>query len=442
MATWWISEAIPIPATALVPLVAFPALGIADIGPAAAPFANPLIFLFLGGFLIAAALQRWGLPRRIALHTIQLVGTRPTSIVLGVMLSSAFLSMWVSNSATAMTMLPIGLSLISLVGDGPTTDGGVAASGRSTHFPTVLMLGIAYACTIGGLATLVGTPPNAFLAGFVNESYGIEVGFAQWMALGVPLTAVGLPLVYLVLTRLLYPLDREPLVGGATLIRDELERLGPMTEPERRVLVVFGLTALLWMGRPLLDHWVAGLSDPGIAMFGALLLFVLPAGRRRATRLLEWSSAQRVPWGVLILFGGGLSLAAAFTATGLTDWIGGRFAGLGSWPSAALVLTVVTVVILLTELTSNTATAAAFLPVMGSVAVGIGDSPLLLAVPAALAASAAFMLPVATPPNAIVYGSGAVSMGQMVRAGLVLNLLFVGLITAAAMLLLPVLFGR
>jgi len=439
MATWWITEAIPIPATALVPLVLFPVLGIADIRATATPYAHPLIFLFLGGFIIAAAMQRWGLPRRIALQTIRLIGTRPSRIVLGVMVSCAVLSMWVSNSATALTMLPIGASLIALLGS--ELDSDVSGSSAQERFGTALMLGIAYGCTIGGLATLIGTPPNAFLAAFMSDSYGIRIGFAEWMLLGVPLAAVALPIAYLILTRLLFRIEATSLPGGEALIRRELERMGPMSAAERRVLVIFALTASMWMLRPIVSEWIPAISDAGIAMAGALLLFLVPSHRRSDTRLIDWPTAERVPWGVLILFGGGLSLAAAIQSSGLTDWIGAAFVGLAGLPQWLLVATVVSVIILLTELTSNTATAAAFLPVMGSVAVGLGLSPLMLAVPAALAASAAFMLPVATPPNAIVYGSGAITIPQMMRAGIYLNVLFVGLITAAAMFLMPLVFG-
>lgn len=440
MATWWISEAIPIPATALIPLVLFPVLGIADIRATATPYAHPLIFLFLGGFIIAAAMQRWGLPRRIALQTIRLIGTRPSRIVLGVMISCAILSMWVSNSATALTMLPIGASLIALLGS--ELDSGAADSSPvGVKFGTALMLGIAYGCTIGGLATLIGTPPNAFLAAFMSDSYGIRIGFAEWMLLGVPLAAVALPIAYFILTRLLFRIETTSLPGGEALIRRELERMGPMSPAERRVLAIFVLTATMWMLRPIVSEWIPAISDAGIAMGGALLLFLVPSHRRSDTRLIDWPTAERVPWGVLVLFGGGLSLAAAIQSSGLTGWIGSAFVGLADLPHWLLVVAVVSVIILLTELTSNTATAATFLPVMGSVAVGLGLSPLMLAVPAALAASAAFMLPVATPPNAIVYGSGAITIPQMVRAGIYLNLLFVGLITAATVFLMPLVFG-
>lgn len=436
MATWWVTEAIPIPATALLPLALFPLLGVTDIRGAAAPFANPIIYLFLGGFLIARAMEATGLPRRIALSSIQLLGARPRSIIAGVMVSCAFLSMWVSNTATALMMLPIGLSLVALMPEGEGEE--------RRRFGTALMLGIAYGCSIGGMGTLIGTPPNAFLAGFMLESYGVTIGFAEWMLLGVPLVLVGLPLCFVVLTRVAFPIRTRELPGGRDLVDREARALGSLSSAEKRVAAVFVVTALAWMTRPLLvEHvaWLGGLSDAGIAMSAALALFILPAGEPNGRRLLDWRLARDTPWGILILFGGGLSLAAAIETTGLSAWLGSGVGGLTGWPLPLLMLAIVIAVIVLTELTSNTATAATFLPVLGGVAMGLGRDPLLLAVPAALAASGAFMLPVATPPNAIVYGSGAVGIEDMVRAGIWLNALFAVLITVASYVLLPLVFG-
>ena len=434
MATWWVTEAIPIPATALLPLALFPVLGIGSIGEAAGPFANPLIYLFLGGFLLAQAMQGAGLPRRIALDTVRLFGTRPGSVIGGIMAASAFLSMWVSNTATALMMLPIGLSLIELL------PGGEGDPDRA-RFGTALMLSIAYACSIGGMGTLIGTPPNAFLAGFMLETYGVSIGFAQWMLLGVPLVLVGLPLAWLILTRLVFPVPFDEIPGGQSLLDQRRAGLGPLRPAEKRVAIVFVLTALAWMTRPLLQGWIPGLSDAGIAIGAAVVLFLVPAGEPGGRRLLTWRQAEATPWGVLVLFGGGLSLAAAIGRTGLGDWLGGQMEAIGHWPLVLLVATIVAFIILLTELTSNTATAATFLPVLGALALVIGQDPLVLAVPAALAASGAFMLPVATPPNAIVYGSGAIEITDMVRAGVWINLLFTLLITAASRLLLPLVFG-
>ncbi len=434
MAVWWISEALPIPATSLVPLVLFPLLGAGTIRETAAPYADPLIFLFLGGFLIATAMQRWGLHKRIALRIIRMVGTGPRALVAGFMLASAFLSMWVSNTATAMMMLPIGLSVVQLAAEDETADT------IHRHFALALLLGIAYGCNIGGMATLIGTPPNALLAGFIEVTYGQTISFVNWLAVGLPLVLVGLPLTFLVLTRMVFPLRIATLPGGEALIEGALKGLGRMKLGERWVALVFTLTALLWITRPLLVNILPGLSDAGIAMAGGLILFVIPVELPRGVFVHSWASARRLPWGTLLLFGGGLSLASAFVRTELATWIGETLQAIGFLPMLVVILIVVSVIVFLTELTSNAATTAAFLPVVAAFAIGIGQNPLLLAIPAVLGASCAFMLPVATPPNAIVYGSGRVPIPQMTRAGIWLNLLFIVLITALAYTLLRLVF--
>ncbi|TVS12863.1 MAG: SLC13/DASS family transporter [Wenzhouxiangella sp.] len=435
MATWWITEAIPIPATALLPLPLFPLLGIGTITQAASPFANPMIFLFMGGFMIAIAMRRWKLHRRIALAIIVRVGTRPDAIIFGFMIASAFLSMWVSNTATALMMLPIAMSVVNLSKKLPQTS---AREKRALdHFAIVLVLSIAYACNIGGMGTLIGTPPNALLAAFVLENYGIEIGFGQWMLLGVPLVIVGLPLAYLVLAKLSFPVHLSELPGGADVIRQEQSRLGPISSEETKVALVFAATALLWMFRKPLESLVPGISDAGIAIAAGLSLFVIPADLKKGRFLLDWEATEQMPWGILILFGGGLSLAAAFTRTGLDEYVGLMVVAFEAWPTLLLLALAVVVILLLTEMTSNTATAAAFLPILAAAAIGVGENPLLFIIPAALAASCAFMLPVATPPNAIVYGSGLLTVPMMVRAGIWLNLTFVLIVIAAAYLLLP-----
>lgn len=433
MAAWWITEAIPIPATALLPIVLFPALGVVSVDEATAPFANPLIYLYLGGFLLALGMQRWGLHRRVALSIVRLVGDSPRRITFGFLLATAFVSMWVSNTATALMMLPIGVSVAGLVGEG-------AEGATRRNFGIVVALSIAYGATVGGVGTIIGTPPNALLAGFLSETYGVELGFGQWMLLGVPVVAVGLPLVFAVLTRV-YPVGSEPMAKGAAYVREELRAMGPMSGPERAVAGVFGLVAALWVLGPVVRSVLPSLSDTAIAIGGALLLFLLPVDWRRMEFVLDWRSAEALPWGVLILFGGGLSLAAAIQATGLAAYIGDLLVGLGGLPTLAVVAVIALVILLLTEMTSNTATAAAFLPVVAALAVALGESPLLLAVPTALAASCAFALPVGTPPNAIVFGSGLVSLPEMAKAGVWLNLAFVVLVTVAAYLLLPLVFG-
>ncbi len=436
MAVWWITEAIPIPVTALLPVVLFPWLGILPVADATAPYANPLIFLFLGGFLIALAMQRWALHRRIALRTIAIVGTGPRALIAGFMIASALLSMWISNTATAMMMLPVGLSVIQLARTAPA-----ASEAHVDVFALALMLAIAYACNIGGVATLIGTPPNALLAGFMLEAYGVEVGFAQWMLLGIPIVLVGLPLTYALLTRVILRVDDTALAGGHELIEQQLQRLGHFSRAEGMVAAVFGTVALLWITRPLLQAYIPGLSDAGIAVAGGVVLFLLPVDLRTGTFVLDWTVAKELPWDVLILFGGGLSLASAIEGTGLAQWIGQSMTDLEGLPVALILVTVVAAIVGLTEVTSNTATAAAFIPIMASLAIGIGQNPLLLIIPVALATSCAFMLPVATPPNAIVYGSGDVTIPEMARVGLFINLLFVLLLTLAAYLLAPVVFG-
>lgn len=434
MACWWITEAIPIAATALIPLVLFPVLGIQSIGDTAAPYANPLIFLFMGGFLIAVGMQRWELHRRIALSIVQRVGTRPHRVVIGFIIASAFLSMWVSNTATALMMLPIGLSVIELARSRMGLDRKAPFA-----FGTVLMLAIAYACNIGGVGTLIGTPPNAILAGFFSESYGIEIGFAQWMMIGLPLVVVMLPLMYLVLTRV-FPMEIDELPGGAQIINDEMSKLGALSAAEKRVAVVFGSAALLWIFRPLLSTAIPQISDAGIAMAAALVMFIIPAGGEENRRLLNWDEAETLPWGVLLIFGGGLSLASAIEGTGLAAWIGEGVGHLAGWPTFAIILAAVTMIVFLTEITSNTATTATFLPILGAIAIGIGQDPFLLAVPAAMAASCAFMLPVATPPNAIVYGSNLFTIPQMSRVGFWLNVIAILLVTALAYTAIGVVF--
>jgi sodium-dependent dicarboxylate transporter 2/3/5 len=434
MAVWWIGEAIPLPATSLLPLLLFPLLGTGSIEESATPYADPLVFLFLGGFLIALAMERWGLHRRVALRIIRAVGTRPRRIVAGFMASSAFISMWVSNTATTLLLLPIGLSVMALADSAPDPE-------RDPAFAPALLIGIAFAASLGGLGTLIGTPPNALTAAFLEETYGVEIGFAKWLLVGLPFLVLALPFACLVLTRWVLPIRLETLPGGRALIEGELERLGPVTRGERSVAAVFLLAAVLWTTRPLFEGRVPGLSDAGIAVGAGLLLFVLPVDLRRGEFVLEWRSAERLPWGVLLLFGGGLSLASAIDRSGLAGWMAGRFAGLTDWPILLLLAAITVAVILFSELASNTATAAAFLPVVAALAVSAGIDPVLLVVPAGLAASGGFMLPVATPPNAIVYGTGRVTVPQLARAGVLLDLLFVILVPIVGALLVPRILG-
>ncbi|MGC8119248.1 SLC13 family permease [Marinobacter sp. VGCF2001] len=420
MATWWSTEAIPIPATALLPIVLVPALGLGSIGEATAPYANPIIFLFLGGFTLGLAMQRWNLHRRIALLTLRAMGDKPRRQIAGFMLATAFLSMWVSNTATAIMMLPIGLSVVAMMDN---------ANPEGVHrYATALLLAIAYSASIGGIATLIGTPPNALLAAYLSENQGISVGFAQWMVLGVPVTLVMLALTWWWLTR------KEFGIGSASdsgqMIRDELAKLGPMSRGERLVALVFIVTASAWIFRPLLsDSLMPWLSDTGIAIAAAIAMFLVPVNARERTFVLDWDSANQLPWGVLLLFGGGLAMAGVISSSGLAEWIAGSLGVAGALPALAMMFIVAAVIIFLTEVTSNTATAAAFLPLLGALAMAQGVSPLLLTVPAAIAASCAFMMPVATPPNAIVFSSGHMQISDMIRAGFALNLMGIAVVT-------------
>lgn len=437
MAVWWITEAIPVYATGLLPLVVLPLTGVRPIGDAAAPYANPVIFLFMGGFLIALAMQRWNLHRRIALAILTLSGTRAQGLVGGFLLASALLSMWVSNTATAAMLLPIAVSVIALLSECEENEK------RYRGFHTALLLSVAYGASIGGLATLIGTPPNALLAGYFSQTYGLTIGFAQWMLLGVPLSAVLLLLAWGVLSRVAFRLPGGHIPGAEAEILRARRTLGPVARGEIMVAMVFAATALLWLFRPLLADVLPGvpLTDDGIAITAGLLLFALPVAPRKGVFLLNWDWAVRLPWGVLILFGGGLSLASAVGETGLAEWIAGQLTGLGIGQTWILILLVIAAVVFLTELASNTATAAALLPLLAGAALGIGENPLLLAVPAALAASCAFMLPAATPPNAIVFGSGLVGLPQMARAGVWLNAIAIAAILAAAYSLLFLVFS-
>ena len=410
MATWWVTEAVPLAATALLPLVLFPLLGIVTIDAAAAPYANPVIFLFMGGFLIAAAFERCGLHRRIALTMVRLGGAGPRQIVGSFMAVTAFISLWVSNTATVAMLLPMALSLVELVEE--RADFSPAADERGhRNFAVALLLGLAYAANIGGLGTLIGTPPNALLAGYMAESFGRRITFAQWMYFGLPLIVVGLPLAWLLLTRVFFPIGSQRIAGGREALVAQARALGRVSRTEWTVGVIVALTAAAWLTQPLLARLVPGTTDAGIAIAASLLLFLVPVGRH-GERPLGWDATRSVPWDVLVLFGGGLSLANGIQQTGLAVTIG------------------------------KSAVAAALLPVVTSLAVAIGADPMLLAVPMVLAASCGFMMPVGTPPNAMVYGTGRVRMPEMLRAGLATNVLFIALITIVTALLVPLVLRK
>lgn len=445
VAAWWMSEAIPIPATSLLPIVLFPSLGALDAETTTAPYADPIIFLFMGGFFLAMAMQRWGLHRRIALRTIKAVGTDPRRIILGFMIATAFLSAWVSNSATVMMMVPIALAVIYQTADLIEQEGlDITVGEGEFSFGVALMLCVAYGASVGGVATLIGTPPNLVFAGIAGELYGQQITFVEWMFYGVPISIIGLAIVYVYVTRLAMSPEFDQLPGGADVIDEELAKLGEMAKQERLVLVVFVGMAISWISAGFLpEGLVPDEPDTVVAIAGALALFMIPTTTPEGERtfLLDWTNGVQIPWGVILLFGGGLSIAAGFQETGLAEWLGEQLAVLDGVSMVIVLFVVVLLTIFLTEVTSNTATATMLMPILGALAVGISVHPFGLMVAGATAASFAFMLPVATPPNAIVFGSGYITIPQMAKVGSGLNLIAIFLITALALLWLPVAWG-
>lgn len=447
MAIWWMTEAAPIPVTSLLPLVLFPLFGMADISAVAAPYAGSVVFLVLGGVILGLATEKANLHMRVALLAIRAVGTKPAQIVFGIMLASAFISAWVSNTATAVIMVPIALSILQLVRR-------LDEKAAGTKFAASLMLGVAYGVTIGSTATLIGQPPMALMKGYLAEAHDYNMGFGQWMLVGVPWAAVMFLLTWVLLTKVIFRAEVDRIPGGAEMIRDELAKLGKMTTPERRLAIIFLTAIFFWVFVPFIAKipavnaalpFLATISATQVAVAAAIACFLVPAQKRAVdpsgTALLRWSSASEIPWGLLLLFGGGLSLSAMFTETGLSEWIGSQVGGLADLPPVVILLAVAVVGLGLTELTSNTATAAAFFPIFGSVAVGIGMDPLLMTITVTLAVCSAFMLPVATPSNAVAFGSGAISIKQMIRAGVWLNLISLGVLLVALYTIVPFVFG-
>ena len=431
MGMWWVTEAIPIAATALLPLVALPLLGVATMNAAAAPYANPVIYLFFGGFVLAAAFEQSGLHRRLALALLGVVGTRPHRIIGGIMVTAALISMWVSNTATVLMILPLAQSMLSQRSD---TDAKAALD-----FEKALLLGVAYAATIGGFGTPIGSPPNALMTAFLAQNYGIRVSFLDYMMLGVPIVAIATPLAWLLLTRVIFRVRSDVVLVDESVLTTQRAALGPMSRAEKFVAVVGGMTALAWVAQPAIARVAPAVSEAGISVACALVLLAIPIDSKGA-RAISWEAAERIPWGVLVLFGGGLSLAAAIQEGGLATWIGDSVTGLKSVHPLLLVLLVTTVITFLTEFASNTATAAAFLPIASSLAVGAGMNPLVVAIAAGLAASNGFMMPVGTPPNAIVFGSGKLTIPDMAKAGFLIDVLFIVLLTFVAYtLVIPVL---
>lgn len=442
VATWWITEAIPIPVTSLLPLVLFPLSNGLDIKTAASSYGDETIFLFMGGFIIALAMEKWNLHRRIALSIISAVGTNMDRIILGFMIATGFLSMWISNTATAMMMIPIGLAIITQVADGLKGDPSIDTSPKGFAFGKALMLGIAYSASLGGIATLIGTPPNTLLAGAINKMYGIELSFAKWMLFGVPFAWVFIFITWFYLVKFAFPSKLKTLPGGREVIDRQKAELGSASTEEKLVFIVFLLAAFSWITRSfLLEKFIDGLSDGLIAMVFAIILFIIPSANQKGTRLMDWNTAVKLPWGILLLFGGGLAIASGFVSTGLSEWIGSRLMGLQGVSIIVMILLVSALVLVLTEITSNTATASMMYPIMASLAVALGIHPYALMIAAGVSASCAFMLPVATPPNAVVFGSGYLRITDMMKAGFALNIFGIILVTLSIYYLLPLFWG-
>lgn len=435
MAIWWMTEAIPIPATSLLPIVLFPALGVVGTKQVTMQYGHHLVYLMLGGFIIAQAIERWGLHRRIALNTINILGLKPSRMLLGFMVATAMLSMWISNAATTLMMMPIAAAVIFQL----------KQSNKNYHpaFGTALLLAIAYSASIGGTGTLIGTPPNVVLAAQMEALHEVSISFLDWMLLAAPLLIVMLLVVWVLFTKIIFKQGMQ-LKGTGSVIKQELNALGHMTAAERRVLLVFVLVGLAWVLRGSLKlPELKGITDASIAVLGALLLFLLPSGMPKtgqSERLMDWDTARNLPWSTLLLFGGGLALAFGFKTSGLDVWLGNELSFIKGMDLIWVVAIIVAVVILLTEITSNTATATVFIPIMSAVAMSSGYDPMITMIATTLAASYAFMLPVATPPNTIVFGSGQVEITDMVRAGLWLNLIGSVLITLVVYYWLPHVF--
>lgn len=446
MAIWWITEAIPVPITALVPLILFPMLKIMNAKEVALPYANRNIFLFMGGFFIAMAMMRWKLHKRIALNIMKIAGTSPRRLILGFMIATGFLSMWISNTATTMMMVPIGISVIKQINSMVEEYNIKIIDKYKCNLDIALMLSIAYAASIGGIGTLVGTPPNIVFAGMVRSLFpdAPEIGFFEWMKVGVPMVIIFLPVCWSYLTYIMFPPGMREIPDGKNIIKNEINALGKMNNGEKVTLVVFIFVVAGWIFRKnivtglfTIPGWsdILGISkyvhDSTVAITGAILLFMIPVNFKERVFALNWEWARRIPWGVIILFGGGFALATGFQDTGLAKWIGGRLTMFSGMPLFFIIVSVCVMMTFLTEITSNTTTTTMMMPILASLAVGMMIHPFLLMIPAVVSASCAFMLPVATPPNAIVFGSGCVTIPKMAKAGLVLNLIGVVFVTVA-----------
>lgn len=436
IALWWVTEAVPIAVTALLPIVLFPLTGALDLSTTTASYGHKYIFLYLGGFILAMAIEKWHLHKRIALYIIKLIGTNVKNIILGFMIATAFLSMWISNTATSVMMLPIGMSIISQLKDNPST-----IKDENKIFGKALMLSIAYSASIGGIATLIGTPPNLVFAGYIQEVYDIEISFFQWLKFGLPISIVLLIISWLYITRFAFNFKQNQFPGGKTEIQKLISELGPMKREEKIVLIVFVLTAICWISRSfILEKFLPGIDDTIIAIIAAITLFTIGA-TENDKRIIHWKEAVNIPWGIILLFGGGMALASGFEISGLALWIGTKMTLLQVLPLLLLILIVVFSVNFITELTSNLATTAMLLPILAPIAIKLDLNPYMLLVATTVAASCAFMLPVATPPNAVVFGSGYLRIPDMVRTGIWMNLISIIFLTAMVYFLLPLIWG-
>ena len=435
VAIWWITEAVPIYVTALIPIILFPLSGGLELKQTTAAYGHKFVFLFVGGFILAIAIEKWKLHKRIALNIISLVGTKKSNIILGFMIATAFLSMWISNTATAVMILPVGLAIISQLKDNPKT-----IKNENLVFGKTLMLAIAYSASIGGMATLIGTPPNLVLAGVIKTSYNIEINFLQWMSFGLPISILLLFICWKYLTSIAYKFDDQNFDSGLNEINDQLKSLGKISYEEKSVMIVFIGTALAWITQSfIIKKYIPEIDDTIIAIIAAVILFILP-NKEGSHKLLSWDDAVKLPWGILLLFGGGMALAKGFDTSGLAIWIGSQMSFFNAIPLLALLCLLVAMVNFLTEITSNLATTAMLLPVLVALAETIGVNPYYLLVGATVAASCAFMLPVATPPNAVVFGSKILKIDDMIKKGFWMNLISIFILTAAVYWVLPIIW--
>ncbi len=438
MVMWWITEAVSISVTALIPLMIFPLLGIMDMKQVSANYGSPIVFLFFGGFVMALALEKVGLHKRIALNIISITGTSPNKVILGFMMATAFLSMWISNTATTVVMLPIALSVINLLRN---DEDGFTKGDK--NFALSIMLGVAYAANVGGIATIIGTPPNTVMVGFMEQEYNVQISFFKWMLMGVPFSVFMIGIVYFILVKIIYPNQLKGLSDSKNIIKEEITKLGPIRKIEKSVLWIFLIAIFLWVFRIYINEYISfiKLSDAGISILAAFALFTIPFSLNDGKFILEWNDTVKLPWGILILFGGGLSLASGLSSTGVIDYIGNLVSSNGLSNIFMISSLLIFIMLFMTELMSNVALVAIFAPVVAGIAIGLDSEILFLLIPVVMASSCAFMLPMATPPNAIVFASGYIKVHEMAKAGIFLNLISVVILIVFANFVVPFVFG-